>query len=251
MRLKSVNWWGECSEKSRASPARLCHLLGSVSVSCCCVRTRHADSVMGWDGLSAGRWGGLSWADSRVNGVSSGPLTADTGLPHLARRAGQGLFSHGPAARGPRGTGRPLEGASFRFKCFSLIHWLRQLTWPRPRSRGGKPIAPTVGLRQGCGAGRDRALSPSLRPSQPAIWVSLSEVTAVRGWVQGPTEKTGSRRLKQCVWAWRRMEGKGSGSLGLGPGQSREPSRGGVAARTDSLPGQEGWGLPLRGSSGV
>lgn len=77
------------------------------------------------------------------------------------------------------------------------------------------------------------------------------------GWVQGPTEKkTGSRRLKQRVWAWRRMEGKGSGSLGLRPGQSREPSYGGVAARTDSVPGWEGadgkgWGLPLRGSSGV
>lgn len=64
LRLKSVNWWGECSEKSRASSVELCYLLGSVSVSCCSVRTRHADSVMGWDGLSAGRWGDLSWADS-------------------------------------------------------------------------------------------------------------------------------------------------------------------------------------------
>lgn len=134
LRLKSVNWWGECSEKSRASPARLCHLLGSVSVSCCCVRTRHADSVMGWDGLSAGRWGGLSWADSRVNGVSSGPLTADTGLPHLARRAGQGLFSHGPAARGSRGTGRPLEGASLQI----------QVLLPHPLAKAAHMAMPKV-----------------------------------------------------------------------------------------------------------
>lgn len=68
---------------------------------------------------------------------------------------------------------------------------------------------PYSGCGRGVGAGGDRDLGPSFRPSQPVIWVSLSEVTAVRGWVQGPTEeKTGSRSLKQRGWAWRRMEGK-------------------------------------------
>ena len=68
---------------------------------------------------------------------------------------------------------------------------------------------PCSGCGRGVGAGGDRDLGPSFRPSQPVIWVSLSEVTAVRGWVQGPTEeKTGSRSLKQRGWAWRRMEGK-------------------------------------------
>ena len=68
---------------------------------------------------------------------------------------------------------------------------------------------PCSGCGRGVGAGGDRDLGPSFRPSQPVIRVSLGEVTAVRGWVQGPTEKkAGSRSLKQRGWAWRRMEGK-------------------------------------------
>ena len=45
---------GEYSEKSGASPEELCHLLRSVFVSYCCVRTKHADSVMGGTGCRQG-----------------------------------------------------------------------------------------------------------------------------------------------------------------------------------------------------
>ena len=51
---------GEYSEKSGASPQELCHLLRSVFVSYRCVRTKHADSVMGGTGCRQG--GGVTSA---------------------------------------------------------------------------------------------------------------------------------------------------------------------------------------------
>ena len=159
---------GEYSEKSQARPEELCHLLGSVFVPYRCVTTKHADSVMVGNRLSAGRQGDLSRACSADNGTASSPLTPGTGLPGRGRWAAQGVFSDGPAVRGSRGTGRPLEGGLPSDSSASpLIHWLKQATWPCPRSRGGKSIAPMLRLWQGCGCRRGLRPGPVI-PSIPA-----------------------------------------------------------------------------------
>lgn len=171
---------GEYSEEERGQPQELCHPLRSVFVSYRCVRTKHADSVMGGTGCRQDGGSDLSWACAGDNGMASSPLTPGTGLPTWAAgllRASS-LMALLPGLERDGGPGGALPSDS---SASPLNHWLKQVTWPCPRSRGEKSIVPTLRLWQGCGCRQDTDPGPSSIHPHPAIWVSLSEVADGRG----------------------------------------------------------------------